>query len=169
MADIGIVLSHSLRGKNTQKRTFRYISIEYPQITHLNPKIISYANSSVRRYSRKDPVYYYELHANVLVPLDNKFSYQFYFYKEWMPNVYKPTFLEMHYKHCDLLEKDKLFGRTMRQGKLSGPCPHPPGEYHLYNMSVPSAELPESFPFSSRAQGVSGYLIRYHDRLGLDR
>ncbi|KAL0831006.1 hypothetical protein ABMA28_001892 [Loxostege sticticalis] len=70
----------------------------------------------------------------------------FYFY-EYLSNMYKRGFIEMHFNWCELMN-DNFFGAPMRQGKLSGPCPYPPGAYNLYNMSIDIRVIPRSFPFT---------------------
>lgn len=55
----------------------------------------------------------------------------FYFY-EYLTNVYKRGFIEMHLKFCDFIHKDKFFGQQMRQGNLSKPCPYPPVSSNNY-------------------------------------
>ncbi|RVE49895.1 hypothetical protein evm_005488 [Chilo suppressalis] len=70
----------------------------------------------------------------------------FYFY-EFLTNVYKRGFIEMHMKFCDLIHKDKFFGAPMKQGKLLQPCPYPPGVYDFYNMTIDVHSIPPGFPF----------------------
>ncbi|KAI5639786.1 hypothetical protein NE865_07686 [Phthorimaea operculella] len=125
----------------------RFLKVEHPNVTYINSRYIGYLNQTIRRYHRRDPVYYYDLHFVALVAIDNFVKIEFFFY-EWLTNQYKPTFVEMRFRWCDLIHKDKFFGAAMRQGKLAKPCPHPAGEYHLYNMTVPGAAIPFSFPFN---------------------
>ncbi|KAL0831011.1 hypothetical protein ABMA28_001897 [Loxostege sticticalis] len=98
------------------------------------------------RYGRNSPIYYVGINMTTLFWLDNNLTLDFYFY-EYLTNVYKRGFIEMHLKFCDFIHKDKFFGQQMRQGNLSKPCPYPPGEYHLYNMSINPEAIPRNFPF----------------------
>ncbi|KAJ2941216.1 hypothetical protein O0L34_g10451 [Tuta absoluta] len=125
----------------------RFLKVEHPNVTFINAKYVGYLNQTVHRYNRRDPVYYHDLHFEALVSMDNWLKIEFFFF-EWLTNQYKPTFVEMRFRWCDLILKDKFFGAAMKQGKLAKPCPHPPGIYHLYNMTVPGAAIPGSFPFS---------------------
>ncbi|XP_028171000.1 uncharacterized protein LOC114360477 [Ostrinia furnacalis] len=100
-----------------------------------------------QRYGRSNPFYYVGLHFSTSKWIDNNVSLDFYFY-EYLSNVYKRGFIEMHFKLCNLIHKDKFFGAAMKQGKFSQPCPYPPGEYHLYNMTINHLSIPRSFPFN---------------------
>lgn len=46
------------------------------------------------------------------------------FYKS-SGNTYKRTFFELHYKLCDLLNKDTFLGSSIKKGTFKGPCPFP--------------------------------------------
>ncbi|XP_061723659.1 uncharacterized protein LOC133529873 [Cydia pomonella] len=71
----------------------------------------------------------------------------FYFY-QFLSNEYRRSFVEMHFRWCFLIHNDPFFGAPMKQGKLKEPCPYPPGDYHMYNMSIPTAAIPSGFPFT---------------------
>ncbi|KAL4705178.1 hypothetical protein ACJJTC_018424, partial [Scirpophaga incertulas] len=125
----------------------RYISTEHPSVLYYNPKYFAYANLTSQRYGRTNPFYYVGFHYENLVPMSNNLTVHFYFL-EYLSNVYKRSFVEMHFKFCDLIHKDNFFGAPMRQGKLLGSCPYPPGKYNLYNMSIDIRVIPPGFPFT---------------------
>ncbi|XP_053619328.1 uncharacterized protein LOC128680308 [Plodia interpunctella] len=68
---------------------------------------------------------------------------------ELLTNVYKRSFVEFHFGICDLIKKDHFFGKPLNQGRaLHETCPFSPGPYSFYNMTVPVASIPLSFPFT---------------------
>ncbi|KAI8439118.1 hypothetical protein MSG28_012976 [Choristoneura fumiferana] len=197
-------------------KIIRYILTEHAVITHLNSSYVCYTNFTSKRHGRRSPMYYVDIHYRSLVPFDNTFKADFYFY-EFLSNEYRRGFVEMHFKWCDLIHKDPFFGAAMNQGKFRRPCPFPPNQklkrgsntqgrcwnnyeiilspyhlspkifmyipksvnestpvlillralvpcaqqraqqhghmhtqddYHMYNMSIPSAAIPPGFPFT---------------------
>ncbi|KAL0880600.1 hypothetical protein ABMA27_001830 [Loxostege sticticalis] len=124
----------------------RYISTEHPNVTYIDHKHVIYANLTSGRYGRGSPFYYVGLHYETTVTFDKNVTVDIYFY-EYLSNVYKRGFVEMHFNFCELME-DNFFGAPMRQGKLSVQCPYPPGIYNLYNMSIDIGVIPRSFPFT---------------------
>ncbi|XP_073961300.1 uncharacterized protein isoform X1 [Choristoneura fumiferana] len=128
-------------------KIIRYILTEHAVITHLNSSYVCYTNFTSKRHGRRSPMYYVDIHYRSLVPFDNTFKADFYFY-EFLSNEYRRGFVEMHFKWCDLIHKDPFFGAAMNQGKFRRPCPFPPDDYHMYNMSIPSAAIPPGFPFT---------------------
>ncbi|KAJ8714849.1 hypothetical protein PYW08_004830 [Mythimna loreyi] len=75
--------------------------------------------------------------------MNNSLTLDFYFY-QFLTNRYQPSFVEMHFKFCDMINADPFFGASMRRA-LGGNCPYPPGEYDMTNLSIPF--VPKSFPF----------------------
>ncbi|XP_052750406.1 uncharacterized protein LOC116413485 [Galleria mellonella] len=124
----------------------RYISTERPHVMYYNRKFLSYVNITSRRFSRKNPFYYVDLHFNILRSIDNNFTMNFYFAQD-VGNGHFRVILDMHEKWCQFITMDNIFGVAMKQGKLLKPCPHPPGDYHLYNMSIPVENIPRSLPY----------------------
>ncbi|KOB72877.1 Pseudaminic acid synthase, partial [Operophtera brumata] len=57
----------------------------------------------------------------------------------------------MHFKLCDLLEKDVYIGAMFR--KLGVTCPVF-GEYHLLNMTIPTENFPYVVPFEKTRADV---------------
>ncbi|XP_063530688.1 uncharacterized protein LOC134741725 [Cydia strobilella] len=123
-----------------------YIVTERPKVTHINSKYLSYVNFTSVRKNRRSPMYYVDIHYQQLVSIDDNFEVDFYFF-QFLSNEYRRSFVEMHFRWCSLIHKDPFFGAAMKQGKLARPCPYPPDDYHMYNMSIPSAAIPPGFPF----------------------
>ncbi|XP_062530392.1 uncharacterized protein LOC101738215 isoform X1 [Bombyx mori] len=128
------------------KRRIKYLAVEHPHVSYHNLSYLEVAKLTAQRYGRRNPVYYVGLNLKTVVTFDNNIIIDFIFY-EFLSNTYRRTFVEMHYPWCDLIFKDMFFGPALRQGKLLKPCPHPPDDYKLVNMTVPPAAIPSSFPF----------------------
>ncbi|CAB3246994.1 unnamed protein product [Arctia plantaginis] len=75
---------------------------------------------------------------------NNNVSLHFIFY-EYLHNEYRPSFVEMHYKICDLILKDMLLGPVVRKAGITV-CPLPPGRYRMMNMTF-NREFPSVWPF----------------------
>ncbi|KAJ8712085.1 hypothetical protein PYW07_004927 [Mythimna separata] len=97
-----------------------------------------------RRFNRQDPKYYMHLYVHSLITLDNSLKVDFYFY-QFLTNRYRPSFVELHFKLCDMVKYDELFGAELQRSVGDLTCPFPPGEYHLHNLSF--QYVPKSFPF----------------------
>ncbi|CAB3230194.1 unnamed protein product [Arctia plantaginis] len=78
------------------------------------------------------------------MPLDNTIRMDFYFY-EYLTNRYRPSFVELHFGFCDMLEKDSIFGSQIKRHRENLTCPYPPRQYNLTKMSV--TFIPKNFPF----------------------
>ncbi|XP_073961957.1 uncharacterized protein [Choristoneura fumiferana] len=124
-----------------------YILTQRPAVTYFNKTYIAYIKVSSQRHGRSNPLYYVDIHYKSVVPFDNEFKVDFYFF-ELLSNEYRRGFVEMHFKWCDLIHKNPFFGAPMRQGKLLKPCPYPPDVYDMYNMTIPSLAIPPGFPFT---------------------
>ncbi|KAJ0174853.1 hypothetical protein K1T71_009961 [Dendrolimus kikuchii] len=124
-----------------------YISVEHPSVTYLDTNYIPFAALTTKRYGRQNPVYYVGFNFSTTVPMDNNIVCEFYFY-EFLSNVYKRSFVQIIRKFCDLLENDIFFGPAIKQQEcFKGPCPFPPNNFVLVNMSIPPTSIPPSFPF----------------------
>ncbi|XP_013166414.1 PREDICTED: uncharacterized protein LOC106116901 [Papilio xuthus] len=123
----------------------KYISLERPVVLNYNKKYVTFFNASARRYSRGDPKYYISGHGESRVPLDNRILLDIHFYKS-SGNTYKRTFFELHYKLCDLINKDTFLGSSIKRGSFKGTCPFPSGSYHVENITIPIESVPASLP-----------------------
>ncbi|XP_059052530.1 uncharacterized protein LOC131847089 [Achroia grisella] len=112
-----------------------------------------------RRFSRKNPFYYVDLHLKGLTYFDNNITMHMYLCQDIGNGNYRILF-EIHRRWCNFISMDNMFGSTMRQGRLKKPCPHPPGEYHMYNMSIPVENIPRSLPyFKGRIYGNVTHVV----------
>ncbi|XP_013140762.1 PREDICTED: uncharacterized protein LOC106105082 [Papilio polytes] len=146
MALAGSVLGKTDRAdRRTENKKIKYISLERPVVLYYNKKFVSFFNTTARRYSRDDPKYYISGHGDCMVPLDNRILVDIVFYKS-SGNTYKRTFFELHYKLCDLLNKDTFLGSSIKKGTFKGPCPFPAGTYHVENVTIPIENVPVSLP-----------------------
>ncbi|CAB3246992.1 unnamed protein product [Arctia plantaginis] len=75
---------------------------------------------------------------------NNNVSIHLIFY-EYLHNEYRPSFVEMHYKICDLILKDTIFGPVIRRSGMTV-CPLPAGRYHMMNLTF-NEEFPSIWPF----------------------
>ncbi|XP_023943404.2 uncharacterized protein LOC112049657 [Bicyclus anynana] len=133
-----------------------YFSVERPIIQMIDRSYLPAAAFKSKLLSRRDPVHYVTVNFTIVNPLNNSYLISFYFY-QLLSNVYKRSFVELHFKICDLLEKDEILGDALRQGYLNVPraerllptlkCPLPPGSYSLLNMRFRLSALVETFPF----------------------
>ncbi|KAJ8714845.1 hypothetical protein PYW08_004826 [Mythimna loreyi] len=97
-----------------------------------------------KRLNRQDPRHFFNLYVHLLVTATNNFKLDFYFY-QFLSNRYKPSFVEMHFILCDMLQSDQIFGSALLSGLGGQRCPYPPGIYDLNNMTMP--HVPKNFPF----------------------
>ncbi|PZC71920.1 hypothetical protein B5X24_HaOG212261 [Helicoverpa armigera] len=122
------------------------MNTERPKIIEFNKKYVSNLTLSSRRVSRRDERHYVELYIETLFTITNNFKLDFYFY-QFLTNRYQPSFVEVHFNFCELLEKDRLFfGPALKKALGNHTCPIPPGNYDLRNMSI--LETPNGFPFT---------------------
>ncbi|XP_052751136.1 uncharacterized protein LOC116413435 [Galleria mellonella] len=143
----GVFIASTEKIKESAGKRIQYFSTEHPRICEFDSKIFVSGNLTSRRHSRMDPFYYVDFHVSTRVPIGNNVTVHFYFY-EFLTNVYKRGFIEMHMGVCDLIFKDKFFGAGMKKQLKVLSCPFPKGEYHLYNMTIPLEQIPRGFPFT---------------------
>ncbi|XP_073962948.1 uncharacterized protein [Choristoneura fumiferana] len=122
-----------------------YVDVEALNLTYWNPKYYRDCNATAKRFGRNDPIHYIHIHGETLVPLGNNVLVDV-FVHEFLSNEYRRSFVEMHYKLCDLLLRDNVFGQYINKD-LPKTCPIPKGVYHLTNMSIPDLPLLKTFPF----------------------
>ncbi|XP_026741676.1 uncharacterized protein LOC113503783 [Trichoplusia ni] len=94
--------------------------------------------------NRHDPRYYVGINTKTLVVVGNNIKLDFYFY-QFLTNRYRPSFIEMHFKFCELVA-DSFIGATLKRAFNDRTCPYPPGIYDLENLSL--AYVPKGFPFT---------------------
>ncbi|XP_037967596.2 uncharacterized protein LOC119692178 [Plutella xylostella] len=111
-------------------------------VTYVNTKHLAWANSSVKKYDRKSP-YYLNIEGENVVVLDETFLFNAVVY-QYVSNEYRRTFVEFHMSFCKFL-KDPYFGGIFLKYGLK--CPIIPGIYHFMNMTFPTENFPQVWPF----------------------
>ncbi|XP_059057809.1 uncharacterized protein LOC131851336 [Achroia grisella] len=147
---IGLLFYSVQEAKELRGTRIQYFSTEHPRILYYDRNIVEYANLTSRRVSRKDPFYYVDFNARTLTSLGNNVTVNFYFF-EFLTNVYKRGFIEMHFRGCDFINKDSFFAGALRRqanSSILAQCPYPKGNYHFHNMSIPLSQVPRGFPFT---------------------
>ncbi|XP_045779578.1 uncharacterized protein LOC123877116 [Maniola jurtina] len=133
-----------------------YFSLEHPRVTWIDKEYFLNAAFKSRLRSRSDPIHYVTLNYTSVKVMDNNFTVSLYFY-QLLSNVYKRSFVDIHMKFCDLMEKDEIIGDALRSGYYRVPekervmsvwkCPAPPGLYSYINMRFRLTALVDTFPF----------------------
>ncbi|KAJ8712072.1 hypothetical protein PYW07_004914 [Mythimna separata] len=98
-----------------------------------------------KRLSREDPRHFLDMQIHLMVTAADNFAVDFYFY-QFLTNRYQPSFVEMHFKLCEMLQPGNIFGSAMLAAGGDQRCPYPPGIYDLRNMTIPF--VPKNFPFT---------------------
>ncbi|KAJ8714846.1 hypothetical protein PYW08_004827 [Mythimna loreyi] len=122
-----------------------FVNIERPKITYFDPKYFNKVFALSRRLNRQDPRHYLEVYVDTRIQMDNTMKLEFFVY-QFLTNRYKPSFIELHYQLCDLINLDPLIGKVVLNALGGRTCPYPPGVYDLKNLSVPF--VPKGFPFT---------------------
>ncbi|XP_048001314.1 uncharacterized protein LOC125242118 [Leguminivora glycinivorella] len=123
-----------------------YVDFERTNVTYFNPEYYVYVNASASRYGRRDPIHYVHIHGETRVPFGNNVTINIYIY-EFLSNEYRRSFVEMHYRTCDFIDKDTVFRPFIKHALPDVGCPFPVGAYHFMNLSFPDFPLLRSFPF----------------------
>ncbi|GBP57947.1 hypothetical protein EVAR_40807_1 [Eumeta japonica] len=118
------------------------IIADKPKLIYYNPRYFSSTNITSRRYSRGD-VYYLDINFELKEPIGNNVSSVFVLY-EYRDHTYRQTFLELGFRFCDLLLKNKLFGKPLRKAGIRN-CPMAPGAYNLVNMTAAMEDVPDAW------------------------
>ncbi|CAH3882927.1 unnamed protein product [Pieris brassicae] len=106
---------------------------------------------TVRKYSRTSKRYL-NAYAIIVKPLGKNMMVTATF-EEYLHNEYKPTFIHLDFKWCDLLESS-----YMRLKERYGiPCPTIPMEYNVPNMTIYTELFPETFPIRQGRIRIRAY------------
>ncbi|KAI8432424.1 hypothetical protein MSG28_004818 [Choristoneura fumiferana] len=116
---------------------------ERTNVLWTNEKYVSDVKFYVKRYARRG-LYYINLEGTTKHVWANNISAHLVFY-EYLHNEYKRSFVEMHFKFCDLLRKDPYIGKALLATGIT--CPLPAGEHKLNNITVPTDHFPNVVPF----------------------
>ncbi|XP_047021950.1 uncharacterized protein LOC124631545 [Helicoverpa zea] len=116
---------------------------ERANIIYTNPKYLENTTITVRRYSRKSP-YYINLVGFTKHEWNNNITVDVVL-KQFLHNEYRRSFIEMHYKLCDFINKEPFVGGAAKNAGLR--CPMPAGHQAMVNMTAPTENFPNVFPF----------------------
>ncbi|XP_039760367.1 uncharacterized protein LOC120633995 [Pararge aegeria] len=145
-----------MSSKQPQRRTMMFFSMERPQVLFFDKEYYSSVIFKSKLINRRDPIHYVTVNYTSKKVMNNDFEVSLYFY-QLLSNVYKRSFVEIHYKLCDVLLKDPIVGEAFREGYYRVPekermlsvlkCPFPPGLYSYIDMRISLAALVDTFPF----------------------
>ncbi|CAH2095132.1 unnamed protein product [Euphydryas editha] len=132
------------------------LSIERTKMLFCNRTYAKDVILTAKKYNRTNKLRFVTLKFDLLVPIDNTLTCNFYLY-ELLSNVYKRSFVEFHIAACDVLTKDNLVGAMLKEAYFRMPaelrpmktfvCPVPPGNYTFLDMNLNLFVWPENFPF----------------------
>ncbi|KAI8432093.1 hypothetical protein MSG28_004598 [Choristoneura fumiferana] len=116
-------------------------------VSYVNEKYAYNGSANIRRYDRKSP-YYYNIQAGIRHTWGNNITVHMLFF-EYQHNQYRRSFVELHLKLCDMLQRDPYFGKifSMVLAKYKIACPVPAGMYVFRNITLPSEGIPNILPF----------------------
>ncbi|CAH0702057.1 unnamed protein product [Spodoptera exigua] len=64
---------------------------------------------------------------------------------QYLHNEYRPSFVGLHYRLCDLVNKEPFIGGAIKNSGLV--CPLPAGYHAIMNITAPTENFPNVFPF----------------------
>ncbi|XP_073945794.1 uncharacterized protein [Choristoneura fumiferana] len=120
---------------------------ERASVIYYNKSYLYNASASVRRYSRRS-TYYLNMEGVTKHTWGNNVTVHLIFY-EYLHNEYKRSFVEMHFKGCDMIKNDPYVGGAIAAitARIGLPCPAPAGFYKLMNITIPAEDFPNVWPF----------------------
>ncbi|XP_039747191.1 uncharacterized protein LOC120624612 [Pararge aegeria] len=116
---------------------------ERVKVVYTNPKYFHNYTYSVKRYGRKSG-YYINIESTLKQEWNNNVTLHLIF-NQYLHNEYRRSFIELHYKFCDLLKDEKFFAPRIIQYGIK--CPLPIGTYRFTNLTIPMEEFPSVFPY----------------------
>ncbi|XP_075991460.1 uncharacterized protein LOC142986733 [Anticarsia gemmatalis] len=141
--------------------SFEYMSLQRPVVEYVNGKYARNVYITERRVSREDPRYYINIGLESLLTFGNNGKIDFYFY-QFTTNRYQPSFVEFHFKFCDMVQSDMFFGVLLKStlDKMNLTCPYPPGVYSYPDLLIPY--VPKNFPFKKGRLYLNVSIISKH-------
>ncbi|KAF9424213.1 hypothetical protein HW555_000606 [Spodoptera exigua] len=116
---------------------------ERSSVTYVNDVYFSDVALTVRRNGKRGD-YIANLDLNAKYAVGNNVTIDVIFY-EFLHNEYRRSFVELHYRACDLILKDAYLGLIIRKAGLVT-CPIPVGKLSLKNVTF-DIDLPSVWPF----------------------
>uniref|UniRef100_A0A2H1V8P0 SFRICE_024418 n=1 Tax=Spodoptera frugiperda TaxID=7108 RepID=A0A2H1V8P0_SPOFR len=116
---------------------------ERANVTFSNPKYVANVTLNIRRYSRKSAYYINLMGINKQtwtnnITVDIKIN-------QYLHNEYRPSFVGGQMKYCDLINKEPFIGGALKNSGLI--CPLPVGYHSVMNITAPTENFPNVFPF----------------------
>ncbi|XP_052750488.1 uncharacterized protein LOC116413596 [Galleria mellonella] len=121
---------------------------EKAEINYFNPKFMSDVDMNVTSLAKG--VYAINIHGDTKQTWANNVTLDVVVY-ELQGKEYKPTFIEFHFRLCDLINDDPHIGKLLSSAGFT--CPLLPGKYSFKNIAIPNDDIPYPLPFQ-RAKGV---------------
>ncbi|KAJ8722964.1 hypothetical protein PYW07_004144 [Mythimna separata] len=125
---------------------------ERANMEYINPKYIyPGAKVTVRRYGRKSRYY-----INIMGSTKHTWSDNVTLtlgVSQLLHNEYRPSFVQMKYKLCNLINNEPFVGGAVRNVGLV--CPMRAGVQNIMNITAPTEHYPSVFPFEHGRLEVS--------------
>ncbi|KAJ8725389.1 hypothetical protein PYW08_003572 [Mythimna loreyi] len=117
---------------------------ERANVVYMNPKYV-YTNATVnvRRYGRKSR-YYINVEGVTKHTWTNNMTFTLVV-TQLLHNEYRPSFVELKYKLCDLINKEPFVGECLKH--VGVVCPLPAGYHNIMNITANTENFPSVFPF----------------------
>ncbi|XP_035436901.1 uncharacterized protein LOC118267182 isoform X1 [Spodoptera frugiperda] len=116
---------------------------ERANVTFSNPKYVANLTLNIRRYSRKS-AYYINLMGINKQTWTNNITVDIRI-NQYLHNEYRPSFVGGQMKYCDLINKEPFIGGALKNSGLI--CPLPVGYHSVMNITAPTENFPNVFPF----------------------
>ncbi|KAL0818676.1 hypothetical protein ABMA28_008027 [Loxostege sticticalis] len=139
----------------------------------VNEKYIENATVYIIRYGRNSP-YYFNIIGKNKHTWDNNVTVNLVFF-EYLHNEYRRSFVELHFRLCDMLNSDPYVGAMVAKAGIT--CPVYPKMQHMVNMSIPAANFKYTFPFkkcmaqldftltaSGESMGKANFYLTFSDK-----
>ncbi|XP_063832547.1 uncharacterized protein LOC135081688 isoform X2 [Ostrinia nubilalis] len=107
---------------------------ERASVVYANEKYVANASAFVTRYGRNSPYYMNIIGVNKHT-WGNNVTINLVLH-EYLHNEYRRSFVEFHFKLCDMINSDPYVGAMVANVGIT--CPVPPKLQRLVNMTVPS-------------------------------
>ncbi|CAH0718735.1 unnamed protein product, partial [Brenthis ino] len=116
---------------------------ERVKVVYMNEKYLYNYTFVIKRYSRRGP-YCLNAEATLKHEWNNNVTINLIF-NEFLHNEYRRSFIELHYKYCDLLKNEKYLGASIAAYGIK--CPMAAGTYRFMNFTTPMEKFPNVFPY----------------------
>ncbi|XP_045785519.1 uncharacterized protein LOC123881036 [Maniola jurtina] len=116
---------------------------ERVKVVYMNEKYFYNYTWAVKRYSRNSG-YFINIEATIKKEWNNNVTFNLIF-NEFLHNEYRRSFVELHYKFCDLLKYEKFIGHRVLEYGIK--CPLVADTYRFINLTIPLEEFPSVFPY----------------------